>query len=406
MPMDSFAFHGTAAVQVMPLVEPPPSGEQRRKSAAPWRDPVRLSQSQLDRFIRHHEAFLGRRPGGKRLMLRHAVLEGLTLAGHDLSEADLGGAQMSGCDLRQTKLAQADLYCADLTDVEATGADFSRADMRGVSLRGARLNNTRLDGADLRAAVLAAINEAGGIARLGRERRTETEGGLIGEVGEAVENSADLSDASLICAQMEGAFLKHADFSGAVLAGARLNGARRDGVRLNGAVLTGLNVGRLGLTSRQLEGGLFDPGPAALNRAPVLMHRLERAEAWWRSGGAEGEPAVFDGEDLRVVNGAFSGKSLTAMSAKRTLAVGLDFSGALLQGAQFDGADLRCANFEGADLRGASFAGCNLAHARFKGADIGELQVSETMRRAANFDEAHKPDLAEAVFGEAAKRAF
>ena len=96
MPMDSFAFHGTAAVQVMPLVEPPPSGEQRRKSAAPWRDPVRLSQSQLDRFIRHHEAFLGRRPGGKRLMLRHAVLEGLTLAGHDLSEADLGGAQVGG----------------------------------------------------------------------------------------------------------------------------------------------------------------------------------------------------------------------------------------------------------------------------------------------------------------------
>jgi uncharacterized protein YjbI with pentapeptide repeats len=75
--------------------------------------------------------------------------------------------------------------------------------------------------------------------------------------------------------------------------------------------------------------------------------------------------AVLDGEDLRPLGSSIGKYKLTAISAKRVVAAGVDFSCTELQGA----------NFEGADLRGAIFRNARLHHAKFIGADLRPLAL-------------------------------
>lgn len=364
-----------------------------------WEQAPRLSQDQLDRFIQHHEYFVERKPRGRRFIMRFLQLHTLSLAKHNLTDAELTGACLYACDMSHSNFTRANLYCADMRLADATGSVFTRADLRGVTLRGAVLNRAVLDGADLRSAVVAIATEAEGIVTLRHHRDgSRNSGPAIGEVGEEAQFSVDFTDASLAGARLEGASLKHANFSGAILTGAKLAGARLEGANLNGAVLTGVNVAGLGLSPKQLVGCILDPSPAARERGAFMAVRLEEAELWWKTGGKQGHPALLDGEDLRVLGGSFAGRSLTAMSAKDTLATGVNFSNAMLQGASFDRADLRGANFEGADLRGASFAGANLAHARFAGAQVGALMLTATRHRDTNFTGARNANLGNADF--------
>jgi uncharacterized protein YjbI with pentapeptide repeats len=124
----------------------------------------------------------------------------------------------------------------------------------------------------------------------------------------------------------------------------------------------------------------MDPSPAAIRRADELNGRLAAAALWITTNGAQGCPAVLDGEDLRPLGEAFEKAQLAAFSAKGACGVGVSFRGAQLQGAKFDMADLRDANFTGADLRGASFRGANLWHAKFNDADLRPLRLASGVR--------------------------
>ena len=64
---------------------------------------------------------------------------------------------------------------------------------------------------------------------------------------------------------------------------------------------------------------------------------------WCESGGAEGQPSVFDGVDLRALR-SIRGYNLTALSARGAVFYGLDMEGVQLQGAHLEDADLRSAN--------------------------------------------------------------
>ena len=374
------------------------SREQTLKSI--WENPPRLNQTQLDQFMLAHQYYVERRPRGRRMIMRFLQLPTLSLKDRNMTEAELTGSCLYACDLRGTNFERANLYCADLRLIDATDANFFRADLRGVTLRGAILTRALLDGADLRSAVVAVADEVRGLAILRHKRDAATNRGpALGEDGETAEFAVDFTDASLAGAKLQGANLKHANFKGANLAGANLQGARLDGADLQGAILTGVDLSRLGLYPSQLVGCVVDPTPEAREQAAVLGVRIEEAERWWTTGGKQGHPAMMDGEDLRVIVDIFAGRSLTAMSARDALGVGVNFSGAMLQSARFDGADLRTANFEGADLRGASFANANLTRARFAGAQIGPLLINNRIVRSTNFEGARNPDLsgAEAV---------
>ena len=374
------------------------SREQTLKSI--WENPPRLNQTQLDQFMLAHQYYVERRPRGRRMIMRFLQLHTLSLKDRNMTEAELTGSCLYACDLRGSNFERANLYCADLRLTDATDANFHRADLRGVTLRGAILTRAMLDGADLRAAVVAVADEVKGLAILRHKRDAATNRGpALGEDGETAEFAVDFTDASLAGAKLQGANLKHANFKGANLAGANLQGARLEGVNLQGAILTGVDLSRLGLYPSQLVGCVVDPTPEAREQAAFLGVRIEEAERWWTTGGKQGHPAMMDGEDLRVIVDIFAGRSLTAMSARDALGVGVNFSGAMLQSARFDGADLRTANFEGADLRGASFANANLTRARFAGAQIGPLLINNRIVRSTNFEGARNPDLsgAEAV---------
>lgn len=342
----------------------------------------RYTQEQIDQFVDAHER-LHRGERGYRAVLRFLQAPGLDFSGRTLVEADFTGADLNGASFLWSNLARASLYCADLQGVDARGANFHRADLRGCSLRNANLAGATLDDADMREAVLAKVDMEGAFHLTGRS------GAVKGDGGEG-RFAVDFSNCSMKKVKLQKAKLKGANFSGAVLNGADLSGAALEGATFQGAVLLGVDLSAVHIDPKALEGCVRDPTPEALSRVKELRERLVRAKRWISSRGTEGAPAVLDGEDLRVLEGAFENTPLAGMSARGACGIGVNFRGAQLQGSKFDGADLRDADFSGADLRGASFRGANLWHADFTQADIRPLPLTKGERPV---------DLEEAQYG-------
>ena len=55
---------------------------------------IRIGQTEADRLIAAHAHFVARRPGGRRMVLRFAVLDGVDLSNQDLSDVDLTGSSL------------------------------------------------------------------------------------------------------------------------------------------------------------------------------------------------------------------------------------------------------------------------------------------------------------------------
>ena len=97
----------------------------------------KITQEELEVFLRKHKLWLENDPKGERANLSEADLRGADLMGANLMGADLRGANLweanlSGADLRGANLSEADLSGADLWR-----ANLSEADLRGANLRGA-----------------------------------------------------------------------------------------------------------------------------------------------------------------------------------------------------------------------------------------------------------------------------
>jgi uncharacterized protein YjbI with pentapeptide repeats len=336
-----------------------------------------FNQQVLDRLMEVHELFAARKSGGKRAMISYLQAPGLNLSGRNLTEADFTGANFERARMIVTNFERASLYCADLREVDARNANFTRADIRGVSLRGANLAGANLDDADMRQAVLAKTDSPAGFGLSAASAKQDQTGPTL--------YSVDFSNCSMKGARLNNARLKGANFSGAMLDSVDFKGADLTGALFEGAVLTGVTLEDLRIDRGALESCVVDPTAAALGRAALLRQQVVNADRWVATGGAEGRPAVLNGEDLRPLAGAFAGKRLTAMSAVGACAIGVDFGGAQLQGANFDGADLRDADFRDADLRGASFKGARLWHAHFDRADVRALLL-KSGERAVNLD--------------------
>lgn len=322
-----------------------------------------LTQQELNAVMLAHERFLTRLNGGQRARLSHARLDGLNLANRDLTEADFSGASMVGANVSGSNLERASFYCADLRNCNMQSSRMKRADLRGASFNGARLAFAMLDSADLRAATMM-FSGPGGMQIISRDKN---KGGP----------TVDFSNCSLKGASFGNAKLEGAIFEGALLQDATFRGARLTNVVFKGAVLTGVNLKDLGLPPAALEGCIADPVPLSTDATAVMTVRLDRHQRWVETGGREGAPIVLDGEDLRPLQDLLAGRSLTGLSARNALAIGLNFAGSQLQAAKFDGADLRDVDFSGADLRGASLRGTRLAHARFEKADLRRLPLNQ-----------------------------
>jgi uncharacterized protein YjbI with pentapeptide repeats len=326
----------------------------------------RFTQDDYNQIVSAHERYVGGQRGGRRAIVRFGQARGVNFSHRRLEDSDFTGTNLQGADLVRACFDRASLHFADMRSVNALGASFVAADMRGVSLRNAVLTGANLDDADLSEAVLA-VRVAGGSYDLAPK-------GVSGEAG-GVAMTVDFTGCTMKQSRLAGANLQKANFSGALLNGADLTGAELAGARMDGAVLTGANLERAYIDPAALAKCVLDPTDAAIRKVPMLLERLEAAELWVQSSGAEGRMAVLDGEDVRPMGAALQGRPLTALSARNACAIGVSFVGAQLQAARFDGADLRDADFSGADLRGASFRGANLNHALFDGANLRGLPL-------------------------------
>jgi uncharacterized protein YjbI with pentapeptide repeats len=243
-------------------------------------------------------------------------------------------------------------------------ARLSRADLRGASFKGARLSHAVLDNADLRAAMMMYV---------GSDGISFSDSGRAAKHGTGV----DFSRCSMKNVSFGNAKLDGADFTGALLQGACFRGAKLTNVTFKDAVLTGVNLKELAVPPEALADCVKDVSEEAASRFNELKERLDRHQEWIASGGKKGAPANFDGEDLRPLHQLFLGRPLTGLSARRSIAIGIDFSGSQLQAAKLDGADFRDANFSAADLRGISMRATRLAHAKFDKANLLRLTLTD-----------------------------
>lgn len=356
------------------------------QAADAHRESARYTQPQLAKFFAAHERFVRREPGGIRAIMRFVQAPETDMAGRLLTEADFTGANFRRARMVQTVLERAALYCADMEGVDARAANFLRADLRGASVRSANFAGAVFDGADLRQAILARVEENGNMKMVGRSNAVRLDGGDIAY-------AVDFSNCSMKGVSLAGTKLKGANFAGAQLQGADLQGADMQDANFVDAIITGAVMSRINVNPNAFARCIQETLPEASSRKAELLARLAQADHWIATGGAEGKPAVLDGEDLRPLADAFARRALTALSARNARGIGCDFRGAQLQGANFTGADLRSADFEGADLRGATFRGANLWHARFHRAVMTPLPLAADRVRACDLTDAkYSPD--------------
>lgn len=320
-----------------------------------------ISQAELEWIMDEHHRYLSRRRGS-RAILRSAKLDGLTMANRDLSEANLSGASLVGANLHGTNLARASLYCADLRDCDLRNARLEYADLRGTSFNGADLDNAVLSFADLRPAT---------VLHLGTRVMFQ------GNIHEDVPIGAvDFTNASLRNVSFLNARLDHANFADALLEGAMFRGASLGDACFRGATLWGVDLEELNVPSAALRNCLPSPSIVAQGKAKHLLAEILAHHEWFVSQGKRGRTANIDGTDLRPLADSLRGLCLAGLSARRVVAVSVDFSGCQMQAARFDGADLRGANFTDADLSGASLQRARLAHVSFRNTRIEDLVLS------------------------------
>ncbi|MDE2163255.1 MAG: pentapeptide repeat-containing protein [Alphaproteobacteria bacterium] len=319
-----------------------------------------VPRDELEATIRAHELFIANKSGGRRAKFFTRNLAGADLSNRTLSEADFSGAVLYGANLRFADLRRANMYCADLRNVDGRCSNFSHADMRGATLNGSNLSQAILDHADFR---------GGRLARQGLWGKEE----VIDRNGAA--SGVNFSFCSLRGASFEGANLSGANFSGAVIQATKFKGARLGDATFEGAVLTEVDMSELAVPASALKNCVLPPSPEVLAEAPHLLAKLQAHQRWVDTDARAGTSAIFDGKDLRPLADVIGRFKLTAIAARRVIAVGVDFSCTELQGADFEGADLRGASFESADLRGANFRNACLHHAKFIATDLRTLQL-------------------------------
>jgi uncharacterized protein YjbI with pentapeptide repeats len=340
----------------------------------------RLNQDLLNRALDAHERFTRREPGGRRAVIPFLQAPGLDFSRRLLNDVEFRGANLQRARLISADLQRASLYCADLRGADMREANLSRADIRGASLRQANLSGAILNDADLREGRLVQVDVPDGFRSVGKSG--------LGASDAELTFSVDFTNCSMKGVKLANSKLKGANFSGALLHNADFAGANLSGCNFDGAVLIGVDVKAGRFDPGALSKSVIDPSQAALDRAPELLNRISSAGHWVETDGEEAHAANLDGEDLRPLAGAFVNRQLTALSARRACAIGVNFAGAKLQGANFEDADLREADFTGADLRGASFRGAKLWYAKFDKADVRPLSLGNGSSRAIDLTEA------------------
>jgi uncharacterized protein YjbI with pentapeptide repeats len=233
-------------------------------------DPDELDNVEISRSLRGRD-------------LRHAVLNRA-----DLRKADFTGAMLNGASFLMSKLQNARFGCAnrgtntdtETDDKESQGgqwpddgctwlqdADLPFAQLQDAFLPGARLQGADLTKAQLQDAYLSGAQLQG--AKLG-----------LGTLQGAWLAGAKLQGAWLASAQLQGASLENAHLQGAWLSEARLQGASLSKAQMQGASLEEAHLEGALLSGAQLQG-------SSLDRTHLQGASIANAGVWRARGSPE-----------------------------------------------------------------------------------------------------------------------
>lgn len=348
-----------------------------------------ISQTELERALRMHEAFRQSKPGGQRALFTYRDLSGCDLSNRELSDADFTGAFLVGTNLEGANLTGAVLFASNLSKANLRNAKLVRADLRGALLRGADLTGADLYDADLRDGLITMWQRSGELQHVEVET-PDTAPSEDGAVRKPTPSAhTDFSDAVMRNTRLVRADLRQAMLAGADLGGADLSGADLRGADLNDAVLTDAVTENTHFIGANLKGTLDDK-PAGLlvsdlgEPLPVLLAKHER---WIESQGRDGAQLDLNGFDLRHAP-PLAGAELAALKASDSVFYGLNLAGIGLAAAQLDRADLRSCNLRGADLRGVSLKGARLINSDMRDCRLGPLVVKDGQRLVSRLDRA------------------
>jgi len=204
--------------------------------------------------------------------------------------------------------------------------------LKGADLREAQLKGAWMDGANFERAKLRNADLRG--ARLEGARFR------CAKMPESRLYRAKLNRARMRCSYLGSAYAERADFSGACLQNATLDSiCLRDAI-LNDACFVGASLKQAKFHGAALIGTDF-------SRAILIAAKLKNA--------SYPNQAIWEGAKLRYVD-----------------LRGVDFSDANMKEA-----DLECANLEGADLWGTNLEGANLLGAKLKGVQFNPFDPPE-----------------------------
>ncbi len=229
----------------------------------------------------------------------------------DNEKIDLSRGALSGFDLSGFNLSHCNLVGSNLIDSNLKGTDFSFADCRNcrfiaANLTNAILDRAKLEGADFLTAIVSGISLKG----------------------------LDLRSLDLDLFDLRGANLNESILTGQNLSGFDLTGASLIGANLNGAQLNKANLSGVDLTG------------ASLNRAVLVKSNLKQA----------------------ILTGV--------------VAVAAEFSHVIAVDANFSAADLR-----GCDLTSAQLDGSDLSGSKLSGASVKEWSIKNVRCKNCSWDE-------------------
>jgi uncharacterized protein YjbI with pentapeptide repeats len=246
----------------------------------------------------------------------------------------------------------------DLTKVNVTraarnrsfySATFDRSDLRQTDFTGSDLNFASFNGANLQ------------MAKMGCAYTFHSDSGPSGfggctQLREANFNGANMQNASLTGAMMQGASLRNAHANRATLAASQLQGSTLDGASLDAA----------DLTQAGLDG-------ASIKEASLI--------------GADFNSARIRGADFR--NSTLFGASIDYVLAQNS-----SFTGAQLQGAS-----MTWSHFEGANFLAVATYGTDLSSSDFSGARIENVMTEPRWKVGDYYDSTYTPGVSGDPFG-------
>ena len=189
-------------------------------------------------------------------------------------------------------------------------------------------------------------------------------------------NFLDLSGLDFKAAKLAGANLHGSDLTGANLSHADLSRAVLDRATIVGVDFSGADLSDTLIRLPHAAGSVaFDRA----NSPKFFGADLSRARLVARLDGAD-----FRNARLAHANLAPYGDTTQNTLTRRSVMIGCDFSGAVLEGADLSEAILRFANFENANLSHANLSGADLTMANLSGADLTGAIITNANFEGAN----------------------